>query len=122
MHHAAAEIKCPAGCQPTRRRAGWKSTSDSAHRRVADNTHRPGGRYHAAEDWQIVFGTWIFQVWDQDRMLAEKSFTMVNLLARPGDLAAPAPASESVETPGHRRKSASVVVSRLEEGKIDGRD
>ena len=38
------------------------------------------------------------------------------------DLAVPAPTSESVETPGHRRKSASVVVSRLEVGGIDGRD
>ena len=38
------------------------------------------------------------------------------------DLAVPAPASESVETPGHRRKSASVVVPRLEVGRIDGRD
>ena len=67
-------------------------------------------------------GTWVFQVWDQDRMLAEKSFTMVNLMARPGDLAAPAPASKSVEQPEHRRKSASVVVSRLEVGRIGGRD
>ena len=39
--------------------------------------------YHAAEDWQVVPGTWIFQVWDQDRMLAEKSFTMVKPAGAP---------------------------------------
>jgi len=34
--------------------------------------------YTLDDDWEVVPGTWTFQVWFGDRMLAEKVFTLTN--------------------------------------------
>jgi hypothetical protein len=56
-------------------------TGKTATREEYSETTQIGGAdlrgYGLDDDWEAVPGTWTLQVWYGDRMLAERSFTLV---------------------------------------------
>lgn len=56
--------------------------------------------YHIEYDWEVVPGVWAFEIWHQDRKLAEQRFALINPQRLQKDLVGCAPVVSSIRPTG----------------------